>query len=203
MVDKICNFLTDKIRNEMPEVDDQKAEELNYGIQLIVGEVPKIFIMIAIACILGIGRLSILSFLIILPYRSFSGGFHLKTHLGCIICTTSMYCGNVLLSKYLTLEPIYIKYIAILCVWIFGMIMVSLYAPADTENVPILSKKERKKQKIMSYITLSITLLIAIFIKDNLISSMIIYGMLIQSIAITKLAYKITNNKYSYEVYSN
>ena len=63
MVDKICNFLTDKIRKEMPEIDDQKAEEINYGIQLIVGEIPKLFIMVAIAFLLGIGELSLLSFL--------------------------------------------------------------------------------------------------------------------------------------------
>ena len=44
MVDKICDFLTNKIRNKMPDVNDERAEVINYGIHLIVGEIPKTFI---------------------------------------------------------------------------------------------------------------------------------------------------------------
>ena len=184
----------------MPDIDEEKAEILDYGLHLIIGEIPKVFIMIGLAFLLGVGELSILAFLLILPYRSFSGGFHLKTHLGCILCTTSFYAGTALLSKYITLtEPV--KYIAIIAVWIFGMIMIKLYAPADTENVPVISKKERRKRKIASYIMLSISLLAAAIIPNRIISNILLFGMLIQTISITRLAYKITKNKYGYEEY--
>lgn len=202
IVDKICDFLTDRIRKENPDMDEERAEVIHYGIQLIVGEIPKLFIMIGIAFLLGIGPLTILTFLIMMPYRTFSGGFHLKTHIGCTIGTPLIYCGIVFLSKYIAIEPILMKYIVTLLVWIFGMIMVTLYAPADTENLPILSQKERKQKKIMSYITLTITLIISIFIKNSVINNIIILGMFIQSICISKLAYKLTNNKYGYEVYN-
>ena len=46
MIDRICTFLTNKIRKEMPEVDDERAEVIYYGLQNIVGEIPKIFIML-------------------------------------------------------------------------------------------------------------------------------------------------------------
>lgn len=184
----------------MPDIDEEKAEILDYGLHLIIGEIPKVFIMIGLAFLLGVGELSILAFLLILPYRSFSGGFHLKTHLGCILCTTSFYAGTALLSKYITLtEPV--KYIAIIAVWIFGTIMIKLYAPADTENVPVISKKERRKRKIASYIMLSISLLAAAIIPNRIISNILLFGMLIQTLSITRLAYKITKNKYGYEEY--
>ena len=184
----------------MPDINEEKAEILDYGLHLIIGEIPKVFIMIGLAFLLGVGELSILAFLLILPYRSFSGGFHLKTHLGCILCTTSFYAGTALLSKYITLtEPV--KYIAIIAVWIFGMMMIKLYAPADTENVPVISKKERRKRKIASYIMLSISLLAAAIIPNRIISNILLFGMLIQTLSITRLAYKITKNKYGYEEY--
>ena len=82
------------------------------------------------------------------------------------------------------------------------MIMIHLYAPADTENVPILSKKERKQKKIQSYIFLSIALLIACIIPNKEISNVLIFGYFIQSITITKFAYRLTKNKYGYEVYN-
>lgn len=201
MIEKICNFLISKMRKQLPDIDDEKAEVLNYGLQLVIGEVPKIFLLILIAFLLGIGPLTLLTFLLILPYKMASGGFHLKTHLGCIIGTTSFYCGIVLLSKNIAIEPEMLKYAIITAVWLFGMLMCKLYAPADTENVPILSQKERKKKRIASYITLSITLIVAVIIKDSTISNILIFGTLFQSIIITKLAYRITNNKYGYEIY--
>lgn len=136
-----------------------------------------------------------------MPYRAFSGGFHLHTHIGCILGTTLYYCGIAELAKYLILEDL-TKYVVAILVWVFGMIMVRLYAPADTENLPILRKSERKQKQILSYITLTIYIIIAVCINNNIISNILIFGSLVQSIMITKLAYKITNNKYGYEVYT-
>ena len=203
MIEKICFYLTNRIRKKLPDIDDEKAEIINYGLQIVIGEIPKIFVLILIAFLLGVGWLTLLAFILILPYKVFSGGLHLKSHLGCIVGTTLFYCGDVMLSKMIVLEPVYIKYIIILFIWIFGIAMCKLYAPADTENVPIISKKERSKKQKLSYIALTISLVIACIIQDSVISYMIIFGMLFQSLIISRLAYKITNNKYGHEVYNN
>lgn len=202
MIDKICDYLTNKIKNKLPDIDNERAEVINYGIHLLVGEIPKTFVFIAIAALLGILKEFFITVLVIFPYRAFSGGFHLKTHLGCIIGTSIMYCGIPIISKYIVMTRT-IKYVIFALVWIFGMIMCKLYAPADTENVPILRKKDRKIKQILSYITITITLIIGVIIKNNIISNIIVLGMLIQSLTITRIAYKITNNKYGYEVYAD
>ena len=202
MIDKITEFLTNKIRKEMPDVNDERAEVINFGLQILLGEVPKIFIMLAIAYLLGVFKLSLITFLILIPYRGFSGGFHLKTHIGCIISTCTFYCGTALLAKYIVLGSI-TKYISIILLAIFGIIMIKLYAPADTEDVPIISPKIRKQKQILSYISFIIGLLIVSLINNNIISNIIIFGYLMQTCMITRLAYKLTNNKYGYEVYEN
>ena len=160
MIENICNKLTLKIRKEMPEVDDERAEVINYGLQLVIGEIPKTFVLLIIAYICGVLELSIIALLAIMPYRLTSGGVHLKTHIGCIIGTSLFYVGSSLLSKYVVIEPLYIKYILIGITWIFSMIMIKLYAPADTEDVPILRKKERSIKKNLSYITMTLTLVV-------------------------------------------
>ena len=172
MIDKICTFLTNRIRKEMPDIDDERAEVINYGLQNIIGEIPKTFLVLIIAYFLGIWKETLLTFILLIPYKNASGGFHLKTHLGCIIGTTIFYCGIPVLAKLLIINEI-VKYIIIVALWIFGMCMIRLYAPADTENVPILTKKN------------------------------IIFGYLLQTLMITKLAYRLTNNKYGYEVYGD
>ena len=164
MIDKICEFITSKISKENPDFDEARLEVINYGLQLIIGEMPKMFLAIALAFILGVGKYTLITLACLIPYRGFSGGFHLKTHIGCFICTTAMYCIPGVLAKYL----------------------------------PILTKKERKTKKILSYITMIISLTIALVINNTLISSILIYTILLQTINITKPAYKISRCEYGY-----
>lgn len=201
MIEKLCNKLTKKIQNKMPEVDDERAEVINYGLQLVIGEIPKTFALLIIAYAFGVLKLSILALLFIMPYKTFSGGVHLKTHIGCIIATSLFYIGNAILSKNIVIDPLYIKYIIIALVWSFSMLMIKLYAPADTENVPILRKKDRDLKRNLSYITMTLTLAIAIFITNSTISNLLIFGTLMQTISTTRFIYKLTNNKYGYEEY--
>lgn len=202
MIETICTFLTNRIRNEMPEIDDERAEVINYGLQNIVGEIPKVFIMLGIAYLFGVFKLALFTFVALFMYKGASGGVHLKTHIGCILVTTMFYCGIPFISQYFILSHI-AKYIIIACVWIFGIVMIKLYAPADTESVPILDEKVRRKKQILAYITFTLGLLIAAIIESNVISNILILANLFQTITITKFVYKLTNSKYSYEVYEN
>ena len=185
----------------MPDVDEERAEVINYGLQLVIGEIPKTFILIAIAYLCGVLKLTVLALLFIMPYKTFSGGVHLKTHIGCIIATSLFYIGNALLSKNIILNPVYIKYILALAIWIFSIVMIKLYAPADTEAVPILRKKDRNLKRNLSYITMTLTIIAGILVKNIVISNLLIFGVLIQTISITRFIYKLTNNKYGYEEY--
>lgn len=200
MVEKICNFILNKMKKKMQDITEEKAEIILYGLQLIIGEVPKIFLMFVVSFLLGIGWYMVFAFIAIMPYRAVSGGFHLHTHLGCILGTAIFYYGNILISKFIVLDNLQ-KYILVGLSLIFGLIMVSMYAPADTENVPIISKKERKTKKILSYIMLVITLGVSLIIKEQVYANILIIGTIIQSISISRLAYKLTNNKYGYEEY--
>lgn len=200
MIDKICEFILNKMKKEMPDITKEKEEVITYGLQLILGEIPKTLLLFAVSILLGFGWYMLFAYIAIMPYRTVSGGFHLHTHLGCIIGSSVFYYGTILISKFLSLDSLQ-KYILAGLSFVFGILMISMYAPADTENLPIISKKERKTKKILSYIILTITLMVAIFIKDNTLSNILIIGTIIQSLFISRIAYKMTNNKYGHEVY--
>ena len=188
------------MRKKMPDITDEKAEIILYGLQLIIGEIPKMFIIFGLSFLLGFGWYMVFAYIAVMPYRATSGGFHLHTHLGCILSTIIFFYGNILLSKFLVLDNIQ-KYILIGLSLVFGILMISMYAPADTEEVPIISKKERKTKKILSYVMLTLTLVVALFVPDKMMSNILIIGSIFQSISISRLAYKITKNKYGHEVY--
>lgn len=201
MIDRICLSLTNKMKKEIPDIDDERAEVINYGLQLVLGEIPKIFIIFILAYILGVFKFTVLSFLFIMPYKMVSGGTHLHTHIGCVIATSVFYIGNAIISKYLVWNTEILKYTIVFAIWIFSIVMIKLYAPADTEAVPILRKQERKVKRILSYIIMTITLCVGVLVKQNEISNLLIIGTFLQTITITKAMYKLTKNKYGYAEY--
>lgn len=202
MIDKFCDFMTKKIKENVKDIDEEKELVIDFGIRLIFGELPKIFILFIIGFLLGIGWYTLILFFLLAPYRSFTGGFHLKTHLGCMVTTSFLYLMPIIVAKYVTISPSYILYILAGMVGIFSIIFITKYAPADTENIPILSKKERKSKKIKAYISLTVLLAISIFSTNTIISYMLIYGIFLQNLTMPPIAYKLTKNKYGYEVYA-
>lgn len=119
MIDNICLSLTKRIQKEMPDIDNERAEVINYGLHLLIGEIPKMFIIFGIAYVLGILKMTLLAIFILLPYRASSGGVHLKTHIGCLVATTAFYCGIAKISYYIIFSNEIIKYFITLSVWIF------------------------------------------------------------------------------------
>lgn len=201
MVDKICDMLMQRVELKMPEVDEERAEIIRYGFELMIGEFPKIILMFIIAILLGKIKYFLISIAIICPYKICSGGVHLKTHIGCFITTNFVYLGNVYLSELLFFPNIYIKYAIIALVYIFAIWLILLNAPADTEAVPILRKKERKVKKILSIIIVSVVIGISFLCKNRVISNMCLIGVFLQTITITRLSYKVFKAKFGYFEY--
>ncbi|MCI9087713.1 MAG: accessory gene regulator B family protein [Clostridia bacterium] len=202
MIDKFCNWITEKIKGKMPEMDEEKEAVINFGVRLLFGEIPKIIALFIIGFLLQIGWYSLLIYFLLAPYRSSTGGFHLKTHWGCMLSSIVLYIVPILMAKYVPISQEYIIYIMTGIIGILSSIFIFKYAPADTENIPILSKQERKTKRIKSYISLGILLAIIIFVPDKIVSYMLLYGMFLQDLTLTPIAYKLTKNKYSYEVYT-
>ena len=201
MIDKFCTFLVEKIKSKVKDIDEEKEMVIDFGIRILFGEMPKILILFILGFLFGIGWYTLLLFFLLSPYRSFTGGFHLKTHLGCMISTSILYLLPIALAKVSNFQVEYIKYILISITLIMSIIFIKKYAPADTENIPILSKKERKSKKIKAYIYVVALLMLSLFIKDNVFSYMLIYGIFLQNITITPFAYSITKCKYGYKNY--
>ena len=201
MIDKIADKIMARARLKMPEIDDERAELIRYGLELMIGEIPKFVLMLVISLLLGKIKYFLISIAIICPYRISSGGVHLKTHIGCFTMTNLVYLGNVYISEYVTFSDMHIKYAVSIFIYLFAIIMILLNAPADTENVPILRKKVRKSKKITSIILVSIYIIISVVYDKQIISNLFLFGVFIQTITITKVIYKIFRVKFGYFEY--
>ena len=174
------------------ECDDLKLKRLKYGLEGIYSLIVKISVVILISIITKILTETLLFILFYAGIRTFSFGWHAKSNIACWITTLLIY--NVILYFIINIDyPIYIGYI------ILGISLISmlLWAPADTPKRPLIRKKQRLKSKILSITVLVLYAVIYVTINSNPLKNIILYSLLIQTILINPITYKITNTRFN------
>jgi len=196
MLEELGERVSNGVENNLDGITPTQKEIIKYTVIQLVGELMKLAIMVAIVWPFGVAHLLLIAVFSMGIYRIPSGGAHSKSHIACFITSTSLFLGNVILSSLLIGS--YLDFIYI-CIFLFNIPVIHFLAPADTEMKPVVSKKQRKKLKVLSYICMILTIFIGRFIiTDVAIRNIFIFGTFIQSITMLPPMYKILNTKYGY-----
>ena len=192
MIDVLSHKLTNQIKNNFPEIDEQKAEIINFGIQSIISEISKTIIILTVAYFLGVLNLILTAIVVFGMYRTFAGGFHAKSNLACLLTNSMLFFSIVYLSVFL---EYYLEFIYIM-IYLFNCYVIYFYAPADVEQKPILSKKLRKKLKIKSFVVMSLIFILSLIIYNRILTNILILATLFESITLLPISYKIMDCKH-------
>lgn len=186
-VNSSINFIT-----KYQECDDLKLKRLKYGLEGIYSLVVKLTVVLIIAILTKTIEETALLILFYAGIRTFSYGIHAKSNIACWITTILIYNGFPFLIANTNI-PNYINYIILA----FSLLSMFLWAPADTPKKPLIRKNQRMKCKIISIIVVLIYTIIYLINKIKIIDNSIIYALLIQSILINPITYKITNTRFN------
>ena len=197
MIDMLSLKLTNLIKDNLPDISDEKAEEINYGLNIIIYDVFMYIVLVPLMILSGLLKYCLAYTIIYGILRIFTGGCHAKTRIICFLTYSSSLFGICYLSKFI--PPI--NHIFTIIIFIAGIVTFYIYAPGDTSEKPIISKKQIVKMKFMS-----IMLLIYIFIITMLASHFdkILYNVIILTVAeviffLSPIGYKIYSCKHSWE----
>lgn len=176
--------------------DELKIKKLKYGLEGLYSLVLKTTAVIIISALLNTLKETCLIILFYAGVRTFSFGIHAKSNIACWITTIIIY--NVI--------PLFIKNIFIpqsigYIILGIGFISMLLWSPADTPKRPLIRKKHRLKCKLLSLTMVILYTIIYSFNNMEIINNSLIYALLIQSIIINPITYKITKttfNNYKY-----
>lgn len=202
MIEKLGKKILDIISTEQDS--ETKKEIMLFGITRIVEDVPKYIGILIICYFLGIVKELGIVLLITACYKTFTGGVHMKTNIGCFIGSVAYFLTCIYLPKLVGFSVEYAEYRAIFYVlmYIFGIYVILIYVPADVPEVPIINEKRRKRDKICAFVVLNLIYIVAaIFVKNIVIKDMIIMTMFYINIMTTRVVYKIFKNEYGYETY--
>ncbi|MCI1969471.1 accessory gene regulator B family protein [Clostridium luticellarii] len=138
---------------------DIELKEVNYGIQVFLINTIKLAILFLLAFILGILKYTLIALISFAFIRMFAAGVHARSNLGCTITNIILFIGNVYLSMNVVLEKP-VKTV----IFIISLSLITIYAPSDTEERPLISKRLRKKLKACSILCSIVLTLSAEFI---------------------------------------
>lgn len=186
---KLSDICLKFIKNNT-QISDEEAEKIYYGLQVIMLDISKSIILLGTAYFLGIFTYTLIAFLAFAILRSFASGAHANSTLQCIIANYILFMGNVYLSLYIHLNTA-----AQSIIFLISLTLVFLYAPGDTEERPLVSKKLRKQLKIKSLLIV-IAFFISIFIiESQTYTNLITFGVLEAALVITPITYRFFGKK--------
>lgn len=186
-LNKTIQFLS-KYQNYSAE----ELEKIQYGLEGIYLTYTKMIIILALAIILNMLKevIAILIFFNIIRYFGF--GVHARKSSECLI--SSILCfillPYVLLNINLTNRIILI--IGIICIIDF-----ILFAPADTVKRPLKNQKKRTIRKILTIIVGLLYTSLALFIKNDILTKVLIISIIIESIMVNPITYKLLNQPFN------
>lgn len=189
--ERISAKITKVIATELEDLSEEKLAEIDYGIAAFITNSYKMLFLFALAILLGIFKYFLIATISFGALRTFASGVHAKREWTCLPVSTSIFLGITYLGITLDLNTYIISFIFVLC---FGAIL--RYAPADTEERPIASRKLRKKLKIMSIITILVLYVIALYKLGTAASSIITFAVLFESILILPVTYRLAGSMY-------
>lgn len=178
-------------------IDNLHFIKMKYGLEVLLINLFKTFLILIMAEVLGILKGTLIIMLSFAFIRSYAFGVHAKSSINCTIVTFLCFFIGANIPKFLNINNY-----KVLIMFIITMSLLFLYAPADTEERPLVGKNLRRKLKRKALLSGSILMILALYISDPALKFFISYGALCESFIITPIVYKLFNRRYkNYEHY--
>ena len=193
----IMNHALQVVKVSYPDYDQNKLDEIRYGLEGIYLSITKIVVILFITFILGIFKEALMVLIFFNFLRSFAFGIHAKESWQCWISSSLVFIGIPYLCIYSNLD-VYIHYILIG----ISVLIYLIYAPSDTVKRPLIKKHRRLKFKILTMLVSIIYVIIFIKTNDIFIRNFISFTMLLEAVLIHPFTYRVFNLPYkNYERY--
>ena len=128
-----------------------------------INAVLDIFGNILVTMVLGLilNRLweTLIFLAVVIPLRSFAGGYHAKTSMGCLMLSVLYY----LVSIYMPVYCIQMENGKIHILYALSAVIVFVMAPTASVNKPLSKEQERQMHRLTGYMIFFITILYIFF----------------------------------------
>ncbi|PKM78718.1 MAG: hypothetical protein CVU90_00090 [Firmicutes bacterium HGW-Firmicutes-15] len=181
------NLLARRIAHLMAENANKSLyeDEIRYGLEISLGGLLQIFVIMAVAFLLGMSKETLALICSTALYRRYSGGAHCQSYFRCTIVSLSHIILLAYICRFIPVIhlPVYITFLAILAI-----LIIHYYVPVDNLINPIIDKPIIRKRKQKSYWVLFLLLLISLIssyiMGEKLVAIALLLGLFWQNITL-------------------
>lgn len=171
--------------------------KMKLGIEIILINLSKLIVIFLVAAQVNLLKESLFMILVFASIRKSSFGLHAQNSIVCTITSLTIDVFGAFISYYITLNNF-----MVFIIFVFINICLYRYAPADTENHPLIGKKLRQNLRRQSVTVGIILMILTLIIQNPTVKAMIIIATGAQVISILPITYRILNRGYkNYEKY--
>ena len=171
--------------------DEIKIKEIRYGLESLYVSITKIIVIFIISYFINTVSDLLLLFLTFGILRITGFGVHAKKSIHCWLTSIPLF----VIVPYI-IKNIYINDCLITLLSVISIILLAIYAPADTEKRPLINSKKRIVYKVLTIIISIIYYIIISYSKNNYINKLLFFSILIESILVLPITYKLLGVKY-------
>lgn len=150
-------------------IKQKDAEIYRYGLELLISSFVNTILMVDISVFIGQPLIVIPYLMGFTPFRLFSGGYHARNHLTCIVVNTTLYSISCFITKHV------VKKIAIpasLFVCSISFLLVLLFAPVSAANKPLCSQDKQRNHKISFFMAITLEFVCIVLFLTNRLGTM-------------------------------
>lgn len=181
---------------ELNKYNKDQLEEIKYGLESIYLALSKVIVILIISAFLDLFKEAVCFLILFNILRTPGFGLHASKSIWCWISSSISFIFIPFVCKNIQFPNIFYIITTIICFLFF-----ILYAPADTFKRPLINKKKRKVYKIISTIFSLIFIVLIFTINNLLIKNLLTFALILETILILPITYKIF--KLPYRNYRN
>lgn len=185
------------ISKERFQEDEESYEKVKYGVEVILINTMKIGLVYLVSLLMGVFFETLIVHFSFLIVRRYSFGLHALKSLNCTLISLLVFVAG----------PFFLRDVSssnwlVLIIFAIILLNVFLYAPADTESLPLLGATNRKMLRNKAVLCTLLLMGVTLSIPFAEIKTLILFGAFYQMVCIHPLTYKLLKRRRnSYEIY--
>lgn len=189
MIEYLCVKIVDFLKGSMDGIDSDREETLKYGLDILIYNALLLAFFFILAALLGVIKPIAVSLAVYGALRIAAGGAHAKTRTGCFVISNLIFFGAVFMAKYLVISSL----IHAIIIFFINILAIVAYAPGDTLEKPVISRRIKYCRKLASLAVAVIVLAISVkvYSLDMVLYSVILFSNIPFIMLLAPLGYKL------------
>ena len=192
-MNKIAKLISNYYFNK-GRITINEKEEYEYSLEIMIASIVNFMVLLILTLLTKFYIESIAFIVVFASLRMSVGGYHAKTHLGCVLSISVIYLIMVILLVFINSNIV--LYLSIYFV-VTSIPIILIYAPVDSENkrLDTFERKKHRKASLIKLIVIVTLYIVLLSANQNLVAFSVGYTLIILSIAL--VVGRFTDMKYN------